>query len=81
MPPKRRPLAPVLASGLLEVEAAWVAPVLAGAFALLPPLLGVVGSPVALLLPLPPMPLSAASPRSKAPFLTVMTLLLVAASP
>ena len=78
MPPKSRPLAPVWARGLLEAEAAGVAPVLAGTFAL-PLLAGAVGA--AVVPPLSAMLLSLLSTRSKAPSLTTTVLVLLPPSP
>ena len=73
MPPKSRPLEPVWASGLLEeLDAAWVAPVLAGTFTLLLLLAGAAGAVVA---PpsSPPMPLPVSSASLKTPPSTTMT--------
>ena len=74
MPPKSRPLAPVLARGLPEVEAAGVA----GTFTL-PLLAGAVGLAVAP--PLSPMLLLASSARSKRWSLTTTVLVLLPPSP
>ena len=78
MPPKSRPLAPVLARGLPEVEAAGVASVLAGTFTL-PLVAGAVGLAVAP--PLSVMPLSPFSTRSREPFLATTVLLELPPSP
>ena len=80
MPPKSRPLAPVWARGLPEVgeEAAGVASVLAGTFTL-PLVAGAVGLAVAP--PLPVMPLSPFSTRSREPPLATTVLVLLPPSP